>query len=253
MKHYQAILQYDGTDRHGFQVQEGKQTIQGDLNRVLSQLLRGPVSTRAASRTDIGVHAFGQVVKITTEAEGPLDLQRFSSALPSHIRCLDLSPCAEDFIPSMDQSSKEYRYLFAESGGRYIAPAPGHLDFEHVQACIELLKGRNDFRNFYSLSGNASTTLRDILECDLTLINPQELFRESLFSTELTSAWQFRIVGTGFLKHMVRHLVGALWLVGQGTLSVDDFARYLQGPQQQWRPWKKADPRGLYLLKVSYE
>ena len=63
----------------------------------------------------------------------------------------------------------------------------------------------------------------------------------------------FRIVGTGFLKHMVRHLVGALWMVGTGRLSKDDFSQLLHGEQKQMRPWKKADPQGLYLLKVSYE
>jgi tRNA pseudouridine38-40 synthase len=86
------------------------------------------------------------------------------------------------------------------------------------------------------------------------MIDPKALFKDSLFTAgEIPCCWQFRIVGSGFLKHMVRHLVGALWMVGSGKLSVEDFSRYLHGDPKQMRPWKKADPRGLYLLKVSYE
>ncbi len=254
MNYYKAIIQYDGSDRLGFQWIEGKPTIQGDLELSLKQILEGEFTTRAASRTDKGVHAFGQVVKISTEDPSSLDTNKLNTALPSHIRCLDISPCAANFIPSMDQTSKEYRYLFTTSLHAYIAGAPTPLNIDNMQACVAMLKGRNDFKNFWSIGGIANTTIRDILECDLTLINPQELFKDSLFTAEdITSCWQFRIVGSGFLKHMVRHLVGALWMVGAGKISVEEFSQYLKGEQKQMRPWKKADPRGLYLLKVSYD
>ncbi len=260
MNYYKAILQYDGSDRVGFQWQEGMPTIQGDLNLSLQRILQGKVTTRSASRTDKGVHAFGQVVKISAEDPSALNAERLNSALPSHIRCLDLSPCAGDFIPSIDQFSKEYRYLFTNTPGvsgqdqRYIAQTPYPLNIEHIQTCIDLLKGKNDFRNFWSIGGIANTTLRDILECDLTSIDPRDLFQGTLFTAgQVTSCWQFRIVGKGFLKHMVRHLVGALWMVGNGRLTVEDFSNYLHGELKEQRPWKKADPRGLYLLKVSYD
>ena len=123
-----------------------------------------------------------------------------------------------------------------------------------MQTCVTMLKGINDFRNFWSIGGTSNTTLREILQCDLTMIDPQELFKDTLFTAgQVTSCWQFRIVGTGFLKHMVRHLVGALWLVGSGRLTIEDFSQFLHGELKPQRPWKKADPRGLYLLKVSYE
>lgn len=260
MNYYKAIIQYIGSDRIGFQFQEGMPTIQGDLNLSLQKILQGKVTTRAASRTDKGVHAFGQVVKISAEDPAPLDTARLNSSLPSHIRCLAISPCAGDFIPSVDQLSKEYRYLFTNTPGisgqdqRYIAQTPFTLNFEHMQTCVAMLKGKNDFKNFWSIGGISNTTVREILETDLTMIDPRELFRDSLFTAgDVTSCWQFRIVGTGFLKHMVRHLVGALWMVGNGRLSVQDFEKLLHGELKEARPWKKADPRGLYLLKVSYE
>lgn len=260
MNYYKAIIQYDGSDRIGFQWQNGMPTIQGDINLSLQKILQGKVTTRAASRTDKGVHAFGQVVKISAEDSSPIDADKLNSALPSHIRCLELVPCAGDFLPSVDQLSKEYRYVFTNTPGisgqdqRYIAQTPFELNFENMQTCVAMLKGTNDFKNFWSIGGLSNTTIREIIDCDLTLIDPRDLFKDSLFSAgDVTSCWQFRIVGTGFLKHMVRHLVGSLWMVGNGRLSVEDFAKLLHGPQREQRPWKKADPRGLYLLKVSYE
>ncbi|MFP5386873.1 MAG: hypothetical protein ACLGHN_12385 [Bacteriovoracia bacterium] len=259
MNYYKAILQYIGTDRMGFQWQEGMPTIQGDVNLSLNQILQGKVTTRAASRTDKGVHAMGQVVKISAEDSSTLDVARLNAALPSHIRCLDLSPCAGDFIPSVDQISKEYRYLFTNTPGvsgqdqRFIAQTPFHLNIDHIQTCVDMLKGKNNFQNFWSIGGISNTTIRDILECDLTMIDPLELMKDSLFSAgEITSCWQFRIVGKGFLKHMIRHLVGALWMVGNGRLSIEDFSELLHGEQKHQRPWKKADPRGLFLVKVNY-
>jgi tRNA pseudouridine38-40 synthase len=253
MNYYKAILQYDGSTRLGWQWLEGKPTIQGDLDVALQRILQGNFTTRAASRTDKGVHAIGQVIKISAENPTPFDVEQFNAVLPSHIRCLALAPCAADFIPSIDQRSKEYRYLFTNSLEPYIAQSPTPLNMDAIQTCVAMLKGKNDFKNFWSIGGVSNSTLRDIQECDLTLINPQELFKDTLFTAgDITSCWQFRIVGSGFLKHMVRHLVGALWQVGTGRLTVEDFSNLLVGEQKTMRPWKKADPRGLYLLKVVF-
>ena len=130
MNYYKAILQYDGTHHLGFQWQVGMPTIQRELNQSLEKVLEGKVTTRAASRTDKGVHAFGQVVKISAENPRQLDITQLNAALPTHMRCLALSPCKGDFIPSVDQVSKEYRYLFTNTSHfsgidqRFIAQTP---------------------------------------------------------------------------------------------------------------------------------
>lgn len=252
MRAYQAILQYDGSDRQGFQAQEGTPTIQGDLNLALENILKGDFTTRAASRTDKGVHALAQVIKIT--CEDTLTLEQLNAALPAHMRILEMNPCPLEFIPSIDQRSKEYRYLFLERGAseRFIAEAPEELNIEAMQSCVRMLKGTHDFKNFWSIGGVSNTTVRELLECELTLMNPQDLFHGTLFSTNLTQAWQFKIHGRGFLKHMVRHLMGALWQVGVGKLTPVDFENYLKGEQRSMRPWKKADPKGLFLVKVHF-
>jgi tRNA pseudouridine38-40 synthase len=254
MNFHKAILQYDGTTRQGFQHSDGAQTIQGDLKEALQTILKGDFSTRAASRTDKGVHAIAQVIKISAEDPRPLTAAQLNAALPAHIRCLEISPCAADFIPSMDQRTKEYHYLFTNNGidQRFIADINSPLNIDLMQKCVAMLTGTNDFKNFWSIGGVSNTTIREILACDLTQINPQDFFQGTLFSTDTTSCWQFRIHGTGFLKHMVRHLVGALWEVGSGKLSVDDFAKLLHGDLKPQRPWKKADPKGLFLVKVHY-
>lgn len=254
MNFHHAILQYDGTDRQGFQHSEGAQTIQCDLNLSLQKILKGEFTTRAASRTDKGVHALAQVIKISAEDSKPLEVAQLNAVLPPHIRCLEISPCPADFIPSIDQRTKEYRYLFTSNDidQRFIANVPYTLNIDDMQTCVAMLKGTNDFKNFWSIGGVSNTTIREILECDLTQINPQDFLRDTLFSTDTTRCWQFRIHGTGFLKHMVRHLVGALWEVGSGRLSVDEFAKLLHGDLKPQRPWKKADPRGLFLVKVHY-
>ena len=92
MNYYKAILQYDGSESKGWQFQEGMPTIQGDVNHSLQQILHGQFTTRAASRTDKGVHAFAQVVKISVEDPSKLDTALLNAALSSHIRCLDISP-----------------------------------------------------------------------------------------------------------------------------------------------------------------
>jgi tRNA pseudouridine38-40 synthase len=90
MNYYKAILQYDGSDRMGFQYQVGMPTIQGDLNLSLQKILKGKVTTKAASRTDKGVHVMAQAVKISAEDSSLLDVSRFNAVLPSNMRCLEL-------------------------------------------------------------------------------------------------------------------------------------------------------------------
>lgn len=259
MTHYQAILQYDGTGRAGFMAQAGMLTIQGELNESLEKIIPVGFTSRAASRTDKGVHALAQVIKLSLEAPVALSIEAVNSVLPAHMRCLALSSCEADFIPSMDQYSKEYRYFFTTSKDdghdpRYISSPPASVDLMAMQTCVAMLAGTHDFKNFWSIGGTANTTIREIFACDLTLVDPQGVFADTLFSAgKAQNCWQFRIVGRGFMKHMVRHLVGALWSVGAGKLSVSEFEKLLTGPQKEQRPWRKADPQGLYLVKVSYE
>lgn len=263
MNYYQATLQYDGTPYAGFQWQKDASTVQDELNQALKKILTGKISTMGASRTDSGVHAMEQVVKITTEKilNYQTILASINSILPPTIRCLYLAPCAGEFKPAADTISKEYRYLFTNKAEfsaeerKYIANIAHPLNFTEMKKCAEAIAGTHDFCNFVSTGSNVKTTLRSVSLCELTLINPQIFFEESsLFQipSELTSCYQLKIVANGFLKQMIRHLMRGLWMVGSGKVSTEEFLTLLHGPKQKKQLWRVAPASGLYLYRINY-
>jgi tRNA pseudouridine38-40 synthase len=264
MNYYKAKIQYDGTNYFGFQWQKDIPTIQNDLNLSVQKLIRGKVTTMGASRTDSGVHAVEQIVKITSEAE--LDCESFlgklNLALPSQIKCLSLLPHEGSFNPTTGSLSKEYRYLFTNTlksscnDQKFIANHPFDLNIELMRLCTQMIVGKNSFHNFCSAGSNVKTRVREISVCELTEVDPHlvlgtsEIFR---VAPELKHCYQLRIVGNGFLKQMVRHLMSALWLVGSGRMSPEEFSLLLHGPLRTKRLWKVASPRGLYLYQFNYQ
>lgn len=260
MHYYKAIIQYDGTHYFGFQWQKGIPTIQAEINLVLSNFVNGKVTTMGASRTDAGVHAHEQIVKIS--AESVLDCEAFISVLnknlPPQIRCLSLLPCEGSFKPTIAHRSKEYRYLFTNhlrshhSEQRFIANNPFPLDIELMKQATLLIKGKHQFHNFCSTGSNVKSTEREIFLCDLSEVDPHSVLPQGdLFAIplDLRSCYQLRIIGEGFLKQMVRHLMSALWLVGCHKITIEEFSQLLDGPVLLKRPWKVAAPRGLHLYK----
>lgn len=257
------IIQYEGSNYAGFQWQNGIQTIQSEFNNALSQLIDGKVTTMAASRTDTGVHAMEQVVKITSS--NPIDLSiflgLFNKVLPPQIRCINVEACDGLFRPSVASLSKEYRYFFtnqtqvSKEDTQFIANIANKLDIDAIKICIQALIGSHDFCNFYSSGSNVKSTVRDISVCDLSVINPHDLFSHfELFQIpkDLNNCYQLRIEANGFLKQMIRHIVSALWMVGSGKLSTDDFIKLLDAPKSKRQLWKVASPNGLFLYRINY-
>lgn len=261
--YYKASLQYDGTGYAGFQWQKDIPSIQNEFNQALKKLVSEKFTTLGASRTDTGVHAMEQVIKISAQKkiEHALILGPLNRYLPHQIRCLEFSPCPSDFRPALDPVSKEYRYFFTNTktvnpeNQRFIANFPLALDFEAMEICSRLLVGVHDFQNFCSAGSNVKSSIREISTCELTLINPHSILsRCELFkiSPLLQSCYQLRICGNGFLKQMVRHIVSSLWMVGSGRLSPADFETLMQGPKREKRIWKVAPPYGLFLHEIQY-
>jgi tRNA pseudouridine38-40 synthase len=263
MNYYKAIIQYDGTNYYGFQWQKDIPTIQNDFNQALLQLIRGKVTTMGASRTDSGVHAAFQVVKITTEQELHCKdfLSKLGQVLPPQIRCLSLEVCEGSFKPSVDSTSKEYRYFFTNilqsvcPEQLYIANNPHPLDIGVMKKCAQQIVGKHSFHHFYSMGSNVKSTEREIYSCELSQIGPHTVFSSSdLFNLpqNLSECYQFRIVGNGFLKQMVRHLMSALWMVGRGKISPEDFSLLLTDQEERGQLWKPAPARGLFLYQINY-
>lgn len=263
MYYYKTLIQYNGTHYAGFQWQNGIQTVQSEFNRALSKIMDGKVTTTAASRTDTGVHAREQVVKITSSK--PIEINHFleilNQELSPDIRCVSIEPCDGLFKPAAFARSKEYRYFFTnklqvtKEEQYFIANISNKLDLVAIMTCIQALKGEHDFCNFYSSGSNVKTTIRNISVCELTSINPHDIFSNlDLFEipTNITNCYQLRIEANGFLKQMIRHIVSALWMVGSGKISTDDFLQLLNGPKVEKQLWKVAPANGLFLYRIDY-
>lgn len=263
MYYYKTIFQYRGNQYAGFQWQKNLTTVQGEINLALRKILKGKTTTMSASRTDSGVHALFQIVKIT--CEHPLQLGTFlndiNSHLPKDIHCLAIGVSDALFKPNSHSSNKEYRYFFTnkklpnKEEQLLVANISNQLNIELIEQCLVKIIGTHDFCNFASSGSNVRSTIRTIMNCELSIINPQEFFLEqSLFfpPPSLTQCYQLRISADGFLKQMIRHLVSALWLVGSGKMSVEEFFNLIDGEKRKGPLWKVAPANGLYLYNINY-
>lgn len=263
MNYYKTLITYDGTSFAGFQWQNGPTTVQSEFNLALSKLINGKFTTIGSSRTDTGVHAMEQIVKISST--NAIDLSVFVEAineiLPSQIKCIKIEPCEGLFRPSAQATSKEYRYFFtnkihvSKEETQFVANISNKLDFNAINFCVQALVGIHEFHNFYSSGSNVKSSIRDISLCEFSLINPHDIFASSdLFkiSENISSCYQLKIQANGFLKQMIRHIISALWMVGSGKLSTQDFLELLNGPKTNKQMWRVAPPNGLFLYKVNY-
>jgi tRNA pseudouridine38-40 synthase len=246
MRRVRVTLSYDGTDYHGWQVQPGLATIQSEVERVISQIEGAPVHVTASGRTDAGVHALAQVAAFTISNPIPVDnLKRaMNRLLPRDIRILDAALAAENFHPRYDAVAKtyEYRILRAEIcppfERRYVYHHPYPLDEQRMSEAASLLEGEHDFSAF------AASDERD----ELGLSKIRTIFCSRLHRAD--DRLIYRVRGSGFLKHMVRNIVGVLLEVGKGNLGRDDVLARLQPCEIPAGP--TAPARGLFLISVEY-
>lgn len=254
MNFYKIVLQYHGTRYLGWQVQpkESGLTLQGELNRVLEEISKSPdVRSLGSGRTDAGVHALGQVVKIGIPLEiDPKNLiKALNVNLPSDMNVLSCEVSDEKFMPTTDARSKEYHYRFTMTRypsafqGSLIANCPFELDLNLMNEACKMLVGEHDFSNYFCEGTEVSSYVRQIYKASFEIESAQIDF--------LPTHYVFKIEGNGFLKQMVRLLVGALWNVGRGKVSLDDFKRSLQASRVK-RLGPVAPAEGLYLFRVNY-
>jgi tRNA pseudouridine38-40 synthase len=240
------IVEYDGTSYHGFQRQKGLTTIQGEMEKAIGLLTGGEVRLAAASRTDAGAHAKGQVVNFHTERTYPAQtwVEGLNFYLPGNIVVLEAREVREGFHARRSARSREYRYLVLNR--RVPSPFlrfrayhfPYSLDLEAMQEAATFLVGSHDFAAFCSLKeGRGRNARRRILGVDI--------HREG----ELVV---FDFVGDSFLPQQVRTMVGTLLLVGAGRMGVSGFQQVLQGRDRS-QAGPTAPAWGLYLMRVNYQ
>ncbi len=259
MYHHRLIVSYKGTSYYGWQnngIDEQKPSIEASIHQVLKKICNYQSCTiSTASRTDAGVHAQGQVLKITIalEIESEKLLLGMNSLLPDDIRILQCQPCAAEFNPNKDSKSKEYHYYFCTDTvynpvlNDTVAHIPsnnkiGTLDIERMQRACKLFIGEHDFYSFAKRDTTMRSTFRTILSCEILEAQP---------STFGNKVYYIKIVGEGFLRYMVRYIAGALFALGRAQLSLSDISEALVNHKEE-KISSRAKSRGLHLIEICY-
>lgn len=245
MKRVKLIVAYEGTRYSGWQVQNNGETIEGVLNRTISELTGEEVTVIGASRTDAGVHALGNVAVFDTESRIPGEKFVFALnvRLPEDIRIQDSCEVPVDFHPRKCVSTKTYEYrilnrrfeLPCERFTSYFYHRP--LDVEAMRRAASYLVGEHDFKSFCSIHTQALTTVRTIYSIDVDK------------SGDMITIC---VKGSGFLYNMVRIIAGTLIQAGIGTFPPEHVQEMLRALDRQAAS-QTAPARGLRLVEIQYE
>lgn len=244
MKNVKLTIEYDGTNYHGWQVQSNAKTVQGTVERAIYGLTGEEITITGSSRTDQGVHAYGQVANFFTESNIPQD--RFSYALnrmlPEDIVIKKSEEVSLNFHARYCSKGKKYRYLIYNSSFpsaifRYRSyHVSHHLDMEEMEKSIGFFLGTHDFSAFRSTGSSVKTSVRTIFDVKLTRVED--------------NIW-FEVSGDGFLYNMVRIMVGTIVDVGMGRIKSKDIPSIIESLERK-RAGRTAPPQGLYLVEVYY-
>ncbi len=245
-RNFKLVLEYDGSGYHGWQRQKGVLTVQEVLESRLAIMLGRPVSVRASGRTDAGVHALGQVVNFyaRTRLEPQDFLRGLNSLLPPDIVVLQAEEVSDSFHASYSAVSKIYEYRILNRSipsaleRNYSWHIPNPLDLDAIRVCLPVLLGEHDFKAFMASRSSVKSTVRTLLDAKVWKPDPDHLY--------------FRFQATGFLRHMVRNLVGTLVDAGKGKLSPRQLQEILEGKDRS-KAGMTAPAHGLYLVRVYYD
>jgi tRNA pseudouridine38-40 synthase len=240
MRRIKITLAYDGTAFHGWQVQPGLPTIQGVLEQILSDMEGSQVHVAGSGRTDAGVHALAQVAAFTIANPIPLpNLRRaVNRLLPPAIRVLAAEEAAPDFHPRFQARAKTYEYrifrgeVCSPFEWPYVHHYPYPLDEERMARCAAAFAGEHDFTAFAAADDRDAEGQSKV----------RTIFSSSLECSECRLT--YRVRGSGFLKHMVRNIVGTLIEAGKGNIPDVHTLPERSGPT--------APAKGLFLVSVEY-
>jgi len=262
MYHHRFVIAYKGTNYFGWQdlgAHQDKPTIQASIEKALKKICNYESCTvSAASRTDAGVHAQGQVAKVTIPLMITSEklLMGMNSLLPDDIRILQCSHCSEKFNANQDSTSKEYHYYFSTESifnpllNDVVAHVPfpynpstlEPLNIEAMKEACQLFIGKHDFYSFAKRDTTMNATFRTILSCEILQMQASPLGN---------NIYYLKIVGEGFLRYMVRYIVGTLFALGRSELSLNDISEALMNPTEK-KLSIKAKSHGLSLIKICY-
>lgn len=243
-KRIRLTVAYDGTAYCGWQVQPGVVTIESELNRCLSDLLKEDIQVIGASRTDSGVHAMGNIAVFDTTARMPGEKVSYAlnQRLPEDIRIQKSEEVPLDWHPRHQNSRKTYEYRIYR--GEFPMPVKRlyslftyhKLNVEAMKQAAAFFVGEHDFKSFCQVGAQVESTVRTIY--DLTV---EEQGQELVI----------RVTGNGFLYNMVRIITGTLMEVGQGKKSPLDIPQIIEAKNRQ-AAGPTAPPQGLMLVKYDF-
>ena len=259
MYYFRVTIAYKGTRYFGWQAQsantrnEEKPTVEGTLRNALGNITKHQAcSVSCASRTDGGVHAQGQVAKIALPIAISADHLQLglNSLLPADIRILSCVSSSKAYQPNRSNSSKEYHYYFSVSSianavmsdisTHHLKPS-NTFDPALMREACKLFVGKHDFMNFSGRDKEISSTVREVFQCEIVPAN---------FSPLANNMFYLKIVGDGFLKYMVRYIVGALLALDKERISLHDIAIALEA-QCEVKLTPKAKSKGLHLIHIT--
>jgi tRNA pseudouridine38-40 synthase len=258
-------LAYDGTDFHGWQIQPGPFTIQGELADAIERVTGERVLPQGSGRTDAGVHALGQVASCWLEAPIPSTnlCRALNRTLPLSIRILSAEHAAPDFHARHSVTAKTYEYRIFRGEicppwlARYVYALNWPLDVDAMTQAAGLVTGEHDFTSFAASDPDLATREAALKETDSDVDegpgNVRRIFTSS-FATHSGEAGEilvYRVRGSGFLHHMVRNLVGTFLDTGRGHLTPEDIPRILE-QKSRTAAGPTAPARGLFLHSVEY-
>ena len=274
MPRFKVTLAYDGTDFVGWQRQASATSIQGLLEDALRAFDDRDVTVIGAGRTDAGVHALGQAAAFSLDRAIDADtiVRALNATLPESVRVLSACEVAPTFNPRFDARSKTYRYRIWNSAvldpfeRRYVWHVPGALDVEAMHAAARRLEGRHDFAAFQAAGSDVVTTERTILSSRVSNLSTtgdtedteEKSFARTGFDLRVPRVLRggelicYDVTADGFLRHMVRTIVGTLVEIGRGRRRVEWIDEVLAS-----RDRRAAGPTvpaaGLSLVAVDYE
>jgi tRNA pseudouridine38-40 synthase len=255
MRNIKLLIEYEGTRYQGWQIQNEGPTVQSAMEEAIAELTGAKCPLVGAGRTDAGVHALGQVAAFRTESklETSTIKRALNALLPDDIRVREASEADESFHPRFGSTEKAYFYIIANTSHTspfirgYVWRVPQALDLHSMSGAAEALKGRHDFRAFMGAGSSVKGTEREIRRISVEDMEGIDFLGASIDGRFI----RVGVRGDGFLRHMVRNIVGTLVEVGKGKIKPEALGGILaSGDRSNAGPTAPAS--GLFLEEVLY-